>query len=243
MVIFEDCRFAMFIGYIQNNEDKAEQAHQYQQIQSFAKDNNLKLECIYTDYAFADIKAIIMSDCKGIIICNISALGDGLSQIKDNLLFCQQLHIRVYSIEDGYHFDESNLTEDFFKGVDIAIEIRSIKGVDIAIEIRSNLISQNTKKVLKQRKNEGVKLGRPFGAVVKKRLDGKEDEIRKLLSQKVSKAEIARRFNVTRITVFNFIKRNGLENKASSQGNIGRRQRNTPISSDKEHIKAVIACL
>ena len=206
MVIFEDCRFAMFIGYIQNNEDKAEQAHQYQQIQSFAKDNNLKLECIYTDYAFADIKAIIMSDCEGIIICNISALGDGLSQIKDNLLFCQQLHIRVYSIEDGYHFDESNLTEDFFKGV------------DIAIEIRSNLISQNTKKVLKQRKNEGVKLGRPFGAVVKKRLDGKEDEIRKLLSQKVSKAEIARRFNVTRITVFNFIKRNGLENKASSQG-------------------------
>lgn len=206
MVIFEDCRFAMFIGYIQNNADKAEQARQYQQIQSFAKDNNLKLECIYTDYSFADIKAVIMSDCEGIIICNISTLGDSLAQIKDNLLFCRQKHMYIYSVEDGYHFDESNLTEDFFKGV------------DIAIEIRSNLISQNTKKVLKQRKNAGVKLGRPFGAVVKKRLDGKEDEIRKLLSQKVSKAEIARRFNVTRITVFNFIKHNGLENKASSQG-------------------------
>ena len=101
--------------------------------------------------------------------------------------------------KDGYHFDESNLTADFFKGI------------DVAIEIRSNLISQNTKKVLKQRKNAGIKLGRPFGAVVKKRLDGKEDEIRKLLSQKVSKAEIARRFNVTRITVFNFVKQNGLE--------------------------------
>ena len=198
-MIFEDCRFAMFIGYIQNNEDKAEQARQCQQIQSFAKDNNLKLECIYTDYAFADIKAVIMPNCEGVIICNISALGDGLAQIKDNLLFCQQHRLRVSSIEDGYHFDESNLTEDFFKGV------------DIAIEIRSNLISQNTKKVLKQRKNAGIKLGRPFGAVVKKRLDGKEDEIRKLLSQKVSKAEIARRFNVTRITVFNFVKQNGLE--------------------------------
>ena len=199
MVIFEDCRFAMFIGYIQNNEDKAEQARQQQQIQSFAKDNNLKLECIYTDYAFADIKAVIMPNCEGIIICNISALGDGLAQIKDNLLFCQQHRLRVSSIEDGYHFDESNLTADFFKGI------------DVAIEIRSNLISQNTKKVLKQRKNAGIKLGRPFGAVVKKRLDGKEDEIRKLLSQKVSKAEIARRFNVTRITVFNFVKQNGLE--------------------------------
>ena len=199
MVIFEDCRFAMFIGYIQNNEDKAEQARQQQQIQSFAKDNNLKLECIYTDYAFADIKAVIMPNCEGVIICNISALGDGLAQIKDNLLFCQQHRLRVSSIEDGYHFDESNLTADFFKGI------------DVAIEIRSNLISQNTKKVLKQRKNAGIKLGRPFGAVVKKRLDGKEDEIRKLLSQKVSKAEIARRFNVTRITVFNFVKQNGLE--------------------------------
>ena len=198
-MIFEDCRFAMFIGYIQNNEDKAEQARQQQQIQSFAKDNNLKLECIYTDYAFADIKAVIMPNCEGVIICNISALGDGLAQIKDNLLFCQQHRLRVSSIEDGYHFDESNLTADFFKGI------------DVAIEIRSNLISQNTKKVLKQRKNAGIKLGRPFGAVVKKRLDGKEDEIRKLLSQKVSKAEIARRFNVTRITVFNFVKQNGLE--------------------------------
>ena len=198
-MIFEDCRFAMFIGYIQNNEDKAEQARQQQQIQSFAKDNNLKLECIYTDYVFADIKAVIMPNCEGVIICNISALGDGLAQIKDNLLFCQQHRLRVSSIEDGYHFDESNLTADFFKGI------------DVAIEIRSNLISQNTKKVLKQRKNAGIKLGRPFGAVVKKRLDGKEDEIRKLLSQKVSKAEIARRFNVTRITVFNFVKQNGLE--------------------------------
>ena len=198
-MIFEDCRFAMFIGYIQNNEDKAEQARQQQQIQSFAKDNNLKLECIYTDYAFADIKAVIMPNCEGVIICNISALGDGLAQIKDNLLFCQQHRLRVSSIEDGYHFYESNLTADFFKGI------------DVAIEIRSNLISQNTKKVLKQRKNAGIKLGRPFGAVVKKRLDGKEDEIRKLLSQKVSKAEIARRFNVTRITVFNFVKQNGLE--------------------------------
>ena len=206
MVIFEDCRFAMFIGYIQNNEDKAEQARQCQQIQSFAKDKKLKLECICTDYTFADIKEVIIPNCTGIIISNISALGNGLVQIKESLQFCRQHRLKVSSVEDGYHFDESNLTEDFFKGV------------DIAIEIRSNLISQNTKKVLKQRKNEGVKLGRPFGAVVKKRLDGKEDEIRKLLSQKVSKAEIARRFNVTRITVFNFIKRNGLENKASSQG-------------------------
>lgn len=194
----------MFVGYIQNNEDKAEQIRQYQAVQSFAKEQGLKLDCVYSDYSFADIKEVILSDCVGIVIFNISALGDGLAQIKENLLFCREHKLQIYSIEDGYRFNENNLTDDFFKGI------------DIAIDVRSNLISQNVKKVLKKRKNEGVKLGRPLGALIKKRLEGKEEEIRKLLAQKVTKAEIARRFNVTRNTVFRFVKRNGLEEKGAS---------------------------
>ena len=201
----------MFIGYVQNNEDKTEQIRQYQAVQSFAKEQELKLDCVYSDYSFADIKEVILSDCVGIVIFNISALGDGLAQIKENLLFCREHKLQIYSIEEGYHFNENNLTDDFFKGI------------DIAIDVRSNLISQNVKKVkkvLKKRKNEGVKLGRPLGALIKKRLEGKEEEIRKLLAQKVTKAEIARRFNVTRNTVFRFVKRNGLEDTKSSKGEI-----------------------
>ena len=198
----------MFVGYIQNNEDKAEKACQYQAVQAFAKEQGLKLDCVYSDYSFADIKEVILSDCVGIVIFNISALGDGLAQIKENLLFCREHKLQIYSIEDGYRFNENNLTDDFFKGI------------DIAIDVRSNLISQNVKKVLKKRKNEGVKLGRPLGALIKKRLEGKEEEIRKLLTQKVTKAEIARRFNVTRNTVFRFVKRNGLEDTKSFQGEI-----------------------
>ena len=194
----------MFVGYIQNNEDKAEKACQYQAVQAFAKEQGLKLDCVYSDYSFADIKEVILSDCVGIVIFNISALGDGLTQIKENLLFCRDHKLQIYSIEDDYHFNENNLTNDFFKGI------------DIAIDVRSNLISQNVKKVLKKRKSEGVKLGRPVGALIKKRLAGKEEEIRKLLAQKVTKAEIARRFNVTRNTVFRFVKRNGLEEKDAS---------------------------
>ena len=194
----------MFVGYIQNNEDKAEKACQYQAVQAFAKEQGLKLDCVYSDYSFADIKEVILSDCVGIVIFNISALGDGLTQIKENLLFCCDHKLQIYSIEDDYHFNENNLTIDFFKGI------------DIAIDVRSNLISQNVKKVLKKRKSEGVKLGRPVGALIKKRLAGKEEEIRKLLAQKVTKAEIARRFNVTRNTVFRFVKRNGLEEKDAS---------------------------
>ncbi len=151
----------MFIGYIQNNEDKTEQTRQYQAVQAFAKEQELKLDCVYSDYAFANIKEMILPETEGIVIFNISALGDGLTQIKENLLFCREHKLQICSIEDGYRFTETNLTDDFFKGI------------DIAIDVRSNLISQNVKKVLKKRKNEGVKLGRSLGALIKKRLDGK----------------------------------------------------------------------
>ncbi len=207
MKIYVYCRFDMFIGYIRQNENKTEQMYQYQLIQSFAKELGIKLDCIYSDYAFANIKEIIFPGAEGVIIYNISALGAGLAEIKDNLLFCRKHKLQIHSVEDGYHFDENNLTADFFKGV------------DVAINVRSNLISQNVKKVLKQRKDEGIKLGRPTGALGKKRLEGKEIEIRRLLAQKVSKTEIARRFKVTRNTVFNFVKRNGLEQNSNNEIN------------------------
>ena len=201
MVIFEYRGLDMQIGYIQNNVSKTEQIRQHQILLSYAKGKGLHLECVYVDVSFANIQETILPDCEGILIYNISSLGESLAEIKDNLYFCKQHKLSVQSVDDGYNFKVQNLTDEFFRGI------------DFAIEVRSRLISKNTKKVLQQKKKEGVKLGRPFGAIVKKRLEGKEEEIRQLLLQKVTKAEIARRFGVSRITVFNFVKRNGLENK------------------------------
>ena len=201
MVIFEYRGLDMQIGYIQNNASKTEQIRQHQALLSYAKDNGVRLECVYVDVSFANIQETILPSCDGIIVYNISSLGESLAEIKENLLFCKRHNLSVQSIEEGYDFKVQNLTDDFFIGV------------EVAIEVRSRLISKNTKKVLQQKKEEGMKLGRPFGAIVKKRLEGKEEEIRQLLLQKVTKAEIARRFGVSRITVFNFVKRNGLENK------------------------------
>ena len=203
MVIFEYRGLDMQIGYIQNNAGKTEQIRQHQALLSYAKNNDIHLECVYVDVSFANIRDTMLPSCDGILVYNISSLGESLAEIKDNLQFCKQHNLSVQSIEDGYDFKVQNLTDDFFKGI------------DVAIEVRSRLISKNTKKVLQQKKEEGMKLGRPFGAIVKKRLEGKEEEIRQLLLQKVTKAEIARRLGVSRITVFNFVKRNGLENKES----------------------------
>lgn len=162
----------MYIGYIQNNVNKTEQIHQPQILLSYAKDKSFCLECVYVDASFANIQDAILPNCMGILVYNISNLGESLAEIKDSLWFCKQHNLSVQSIDNGYDFKVQNLTNDFFYGI------------DVAIDVHNRLISKNTKKILQQKKNEGVKLGRPLGTIVKKRLEGKEDEIRQLLSQK-----------------------------------------------------------
>lgn len=77
----------------------------------------------------------------------------------------------------------------------------------LSAEIERNLISQRTKEALARKKAEGVILGRPKGRKSSKvKLSGKEEVIRVLLEQNVSKSEIARIFKVNRMTVDSFIK-------------------------------------
>ena len=149
-MIFEYSGLDMQIGYIQNNASKTEQVRQHQALLSYAKDNGVCLECVYVDVSFSNIQDTILPSCDGILVYNISSLGESLAEIKENLWFCKQHNLSVQSIEEGYDFKVQNLTDDFFKGV------------EVAIEVRSRLISKNTKKVLQQKKDEVMKLGRPF---------------------------------------------------------------------------------
>ena len=188
----------MFIGYIQNNNDQTDYADQYQNLNSFAKEQGFVLGCVHADNDFKNVRDIIVSDCEGIIINKISNIGPYLQDIKDNLQFCQERNLKLFSIEDGYRFDQNNLTCDFFKGM------------DVAIDIRSNLISQSTRKVLSQRKKEGKKLGRPFGAKVKSKLENNSTEILKMLQAGISKSEIARKLGINRASIYAFARRRGI---------------------------------
>ena len=162
----------MFIGYIPNNNDQADYANQYQRLASFAKEQGFELRCVHTGDSLENVKNIIQADCEGILINKISNIGPYLQDIKENLQFCQEKNLKLFSTDDGYSFDNSNLTEDFFKGM------------DVAINIRSHLISQSTRKVLSQRKKESKKIGRPFGAKVKSKLENNSAEILKMLVSK-----------------------------------------------------------
>ena len=85
-----------------------------------------------------------------------------------------------------------------------------VKSLDVAIDIRSHLISQSTRKVLSQRKKEGKKLGRPFGAKVKSKLENNSTEILQMLDAGISKSEIARQLGINRASIYAFARRRGI---------------------------------
>jgi len=73
-------------------------------------------------------------------------------------------------------------------------------------EIERDLISMRTKEGLAAARASGKKLGRPKGILGKSKLDGREDEITRLLTLGVSKASIAKITGVDRSTLYNFIR-------------------------------------
>jgi DNA invertase Pin-like site-specific DNA recombinase len=72
-------------------------------------------------------------------------------------------------------------------------------------EIERDLISERTKSGLAKARAEGRLLGRPKG-LGKSVLDGKEEEIKELLRKGVSKASIAKIYEVSWPCVSHFVK-------------------------------------
>ena len=106
---------------------------------------------------------------------------------------------KVWTIKDHYRL-----------GDDIASKVLAF-AFGLSAEIERNLISQRTREALARKKSEGVVLGRPKGRKsTKVKLSGKENTIKDLLEQGVSKTQIARIFKVDRMTVYNFIERENL---------------------------------
>ena len=83
----------------------------------------------------------------------------------------------------------------------------------MAAEIERELISQRTKEALQRMKREGVKLGRPKGVPGRSKLDGKEEEIRKLLEKEVGIASLAKIYDCSWPTMKNFINKKIIKSK------------------------------
>lgn len=136
-----------------------------------------------------------------LIICTeISRLGRSLFMIMDVLKICMEKQCGVWTIKDNF-----KLTDD------IQTKVLAF-AFGLSAEIERKLISQRTKEALERKKAEGVKLGRPKGALSKTtKLSGKEEAIRILIEEGTTYTHISELFHVDRTTIMRFCKSRGLK--------------------------------
>ena len=131
-----------------------------------------------------------------LIICaELSRLGRNLFMIMEILHICMNKECKVWTIKDNYRL-----------GDDIQSKVLAF-AFGLSAEIERNLISQRTKEALALRKVQGIHIGRVKGSHnTTKKLTRYEEIIQELLMLGIPKAEIARKLNVDRTTLWRFLK-------------------------------------
>jgi len=196
----------MIYGYIRVSTDKQTVENQRYELNQFCEKNALVVdkwieETISGSKDIQDRKLgkLLKKMKKGdFLFCSeLSRLGRNLLMIMGILNECMNRDIQVWTIKDNYRL-----------GSDINSKVLAF-AFGLSAEIERNLISQRTKEALARKKAEGVVLGRPKGRKSsKKKLTGKEVQIKELLAKQVSFSAIGRILGVHRLTVSEFIKQN-----------------------------------
>lgn len=196
----------MVYGYIRVSSDKQTVENQRFEIEQFCLKEKLAIDGWIEEtisgtknYDKRELGKLLKKIQKDdIIICSeLSRLGRNLFMIMEILNICMNKDCRVWTIKDNYRL-----------GDDIQSKVLAF-AFGLSAEIERNLISQRTKEALARKKSEGIILGRPKGRRSSHvKLSGKENTITDLLNQGVSQSQIARIFQVNRMTVAKFIKDN-----------------------------------
>ena len=193
----------MIYGYIRVSSDKQTVENQRFEINNFVAREQLHIDGWIEEtisgtknYNKRELGKLLNKVKKDdLIICaELSRLGRNLFMIMEILNICMTKECRVWTIKDNYRLGE-----------DIQSKVLAF-AFGLSAEIERNLISQRTKEALARKKSEGVILGRPQGSKNSKRkLDGKEDTISRMLDRGMTKAQIARRLKISRNTLYLFV--------------------------------------
>ncbi len=131
-----------------------------------------------------------------LILSELSRMGRSVGEIITTVDTLVKKRIRFIAVKEGIRLNGS---QDMQTKVMVTM-------FSLFAEIERDLISMRTKEGLAAAKASGKKLGRPRGVLGKSKLDGREDEIKRLLALEVSKASIAKITGVDRSTLYNFIR-------------------------------------
>lgn len=199
----------MIYGYIRVSSDKQTVENQRFEILSFCKTQDLKING-WIEETISGTKSVkkrqlgkLLKHVKhgDLIVCSeLSRLGRNLYMIMEILSTCMNKGCQVWTIKDNYRL-----------GDDIQSKVLAF-AFGLSAEIERNLISMRTKEALARKKAEGVRLGRPIGSSTETsfKLTKKRRLVLLWFSEGQTIAEIARRAKVTRNTVYDFLRREGV---------------------------------
>lgn len=194
----------MIYGYIRVSTEKQTVEVQRYEINRYCSEQGIEVDAWIEESISGAIKPsarllgkLILDRIKKgglILVTEISRLGRNVYMVMSIINHCMLTGAAILPIWKGEIIKEDSMSvyETFF---DI-----------ISAQKERELISRRTKCALAMMKSNGVRLGRPVGIPRKRKLEGKEKEIIRLLSNGVSKAEVSRRLGVNQSTLSEFIK-------------------------------------
>jgi DNA invertase Pin-like site-specific DNA recombinase len=139
-----------------------------------------------------------------LIVPELSRVGRSIVEVLDVLTTLKDKDVSVYSVKENFQLNGDDMQSKVMRTM-----------LSLFAEIERDLISARTKEGLAAAKAGGQQLGRPKGKG-KSRLDQYKPEIEALLKNGSRKNFIAERYKVTQATLFNWLKRVGLD-KLDSQ--------------------------
>jgi DNA invertase Pin-like site-specific DNA recombinase len=133
-----------------------------------------------------------------LLVPELTRLGRSTLEVLEILKAAQAKGVHVFSVKERLELDNGMQAK--------------VMGTFLALfaEVERDFISKRTTEALKARKAAGVKLGRPKGPG-KSKLDDHREEILALLANGSTKTFIAKKYDVAVPTLYNWLRKNGIE--------------------------------
>lgn len=208
----------MTYGYIRVSSDKQTVENQRFEILRFCMDHGININGWIEEtisgtkrYSKRELGRLLKKVKSGdLIICTeLSRLGRNLYMIMDILYVCMNKGCQVWTIKDNYRLGE-----------DIQSKVLAF-AFGLSAEIERNLISSRTKEALARKKSEGIVLGRPKGTKMKSgnmKLGKVKNCLLLQYENGVPITAIARKYHVSRTTVYRYLARVEDEKKLNEFG-------------------------
>ena len=184
----------MIVGCINDNKKNVDAETQRKVISDYALANDLIIDVFYNYDNVSQVTESFQTNGHIVLFANIVSVGENLAQVKDNLRLLLSKNLKIISIKENMIL-ESGKNADFL-----------LQGLEQALDIMKSMISVVAKRALKNKKEQGYKLGRKTGYRNQKYIwSGKEEEIKQKLLAGMTRRQVAQDTGMSIFSLYNYI--------------------------------------